>query len=614
MERIRGVLSAPASIADRIGALRAATGQFEEAFGAFLNEAGGSFDVDEIVFWGLQLRDALAAGPPRAALDEAERARLGELADRALVLSGEMNFGFLYDAQRGLFTIGYRLADAEGPGRSDPSYYDLLASEARLASFLAIAKGDVPQAHWFHLGRALVSVRGSPTLVSWSASTFEYLMPLLLTRSYDGTLLDQSCRNAVRMQIRYARIRGVPWGISESAFALVDRQGHYQYKAFGIPGLGLKRGLGDDLVISPYSTVLALQVEPEPSLKNLRRLRKEGLEGRYGMYEAIDYSPKTYGAGEVEPPSPDERKGVIVTAFLAHHHGMSLLALDNVLLNGAMQRRFHADPRVQATEVLLQERLTRSVSIMRPRPIEARPTTSPAIPSSVRRFRTPHTPYPQAHFLSNGNYTLVVTNAGGGASICRGRAVTRWREDRTRDLGSQYVYLRDVRSGLVWSAAYQPTRREPEEYAVTFQIDRASFRRLDDGIETQLEIVVSPEDDVEVRRLSIVNRSDQVREIEATSYVELALASIADDLAHPVFRKLFVGTEYLPASAALLCCQSESGEQELHVHARRRGAHAGIECETDCAKFIGRGRELDDLIAPSGRPLLTTLVLDRIAS
>jgi cyclic beta-1,2-glucan synthetase len=229
---------------------------------------------------------------------------------------------------------------------------------------------------------------------------FEYLMPLLLTRSYDGTLLDLAARNAVRLQISYGKARGVAWGISESAFALVDRQGHYQYKAFGTPGLGLKRGLGDDLVIAPYATMLALMVDPEPSLKNLRRLRGEGLEGRYGMYEAVDYTTKPYGTPEQAETPPDDQRSHVVTAFLAHHQGMSLLALDNVLLEGAMQRRFHADPRVQATEVLLQERLARNVSIMRPRPIEARPAVSPAIPSSVRRFRTPHTPYPQAQFLS----------------------------------------------------------------------------------------------------------------------------------------------------------------------------------------------------------------------
>ena len=191
-----------------------------------------------------------------------------------------MSFSFLYDRQRSIFSIGYRLADAEGPGRLDASYYDLLASESRLASFLAIAKGDVPQAHWFHLGRLVTSVDGSPTLLSWSGTAFEYLMPLLVMRSYPETLLDSSCVMAVRAQRRYAAERGVPWGISESACNVVDRHDTYQYKAFGVPGLGLKRGLGDELVVAPYATALAAMIDPAAAVRNLRRLAALGLRGR----------------------------------------------------------------------------------------------------------------------------------------------------------------------------------------------------------------------------------------------------------------------------------------------------------------------------------------------
>ena len=451
---------------------------------------------------------------------------------------------------------------------------------------------------------------------------FEYLMPLLLTRTYPGTLLEQTCWNVVRVQIEYAKARGVPWGISESAFNFLDRRGHYQYKAFGVPGLGLKRGLGDDLVISPYATLLAALVDPEQAVRNMRRLSREGLEGRYGYYEAIDYTtPGPFEASDQVEKGRGHAAGVIVKAFLAHHQGMSLVALDNVLRHSAMQERFHADPKVQATELLLQERLARRYSITRARPAEATPVAPPAVGGAVRRFRSPHTPYPEAHFLSNGNYTAIVTNAGGGASMCRGRAVTRWREDRTRDLGSQFIYLRDVRSGSVWSAAFHPVCKEPEEYLVTFLPDKASVHRRDDEIDTQLEIAVSPEDDVEVRRLSVTNTSDRAREIEVTSYVELALASPAEDLAHAAVGKLFLETAYLPASVALLCGRrphlaSEPSAWAVHVLGIEGHMQGPVEWETDRAAFLGRGHGPDDPIALDGRPLsgATGAVLDPIAS
>ena len=307
----------------------------------------------------------------------------------------------------------------------------------------------MPQSHWFHLGRLVVSVEGVPTLVSWSASMFEYLMPLLLMRTYPGTLLDATCRMAVRKQISYGRERGVPWGISESAFNLTDLHGNYQYKAFGVPGLGFKRGLGDDLVVAPYATALAALVAPEEAVRNLQRLAREGAEGPYGFYEAIDYTPRgRYDPGSGPEAAPAEEGGVVVKAWLAHHQGMTMVALANALLGDVMVARFHADPRVQATELLLQERIPRDAPIMQPRPAEETHVTLPAAGSIARVLRSPDTPFPRAAFLSNGKYVAVVTHAGGGASLFRGMAVTRWREDRTRDAGSQFLYLRDVRSGL----------------------------------------------------------------------------------------------------------------------------------------------------------------------
>jgi cyclic beta-1,2-glucan synthetase len=547
-------------------------------------------------------------------------AGLPELGRRAAVLADAMGFRFLYDPQRRILSIGFRLADEEGPGRLDPAYYDLLASEARLASFVAIARGELPETHWFHLGRLVTSIGGAPTLLSWSGTAFEYLMPLLLMKSYPGTLLDESCRVAVRRQADYAAEHGVPWGISECAYNVGDRHGNYQYKAFGVPGLGLKRGLGDELVVAPYATALAAMVEPQLAARNLRRLADEWRAGRYGFYEAIDYTHAS--AGE---PASDEAgnasAGTVVRAFMAHHQGMTLIALANLLRGDPMLRRFHADPRVRATELLLQERLLPETAITQPRPAEETRAAAPPTPQAMRRFRSPHTLWPHSQFLSNGSYTTVVTNAGGGASFCRGQVVTRHREDATRDPGSQFIYLRDVRSGAVWSATYLPVASEPEDYLVTFLAEKASFSRRDDAIATLLDVAVSPEDDVEVRRLAVTNHSDRPREIDVTSYAEIVLAPAADDLAHPAFGKLFVETEYLPERTALLCgrrprAAGETAPWAVHVLSLEGRTQGPLEWETDRARFLGRGRGADDPQALDGRSLsgTTGVVLDPVVS
>jgi cyclic beta-1,2-glucan glucanotransferase len=562
-----------------------------------------------------------ASRQPPAAADVGLGRRLLDLADRAARFGDGMNFRSLYDPQRRILSIGYRLADVEGPGRLDPSYYDLLASESRLASFIGIAKGDLPETHWFHLGRLMAGTDGRPVLLSWGATLFEYLMPLLFMKSFPETLLNQTCRMAVRQQIEYAADRGVPWGISESAYNIVDRHGNYQYKAFGVPGLGLKRGLGDELVVAPYATALAAELEPTEAARNLRRLAAEGLEGAYGYYEAIDY---THGKTE-EPESAGGRadlpRGTVVRTFMAHHQGMTLVALANALLGDPMVKRFHADPRVQATELLLQERVPRQVPIAQPRPVEETRATGPLPALAIRRFRSPHTRFAHAQFLSNGNYTAVVTNAGGGASFCRGRAVTRYREDPTRDPGSQFLYLRDVRSGAVWSAAFLPTAKEPEEYLVSFLPEKATFRRRDEDIATQLDVAVSNEDDVEVRRLAVTNHSDRPREIEITSYAEIVLAPPADDLSHPALGKLFIETEYLAGSAALLChrrarAPDEPGAWAIHVLSLEGRTQGPVEWETDRARFLGRGRGPENPQALDGRPLsgTTGCVLDPVVS
>ncbi|MEO8520939.1 MAG: glucoamylase family protein [Acidobacteriota bacterium] len=535
-------------------------------------------------------------------------ARIGAAADSFLE---QTEFGFLFSPTRQLFSIGFSVTD----GRLDASYYDTLASEARLASFVAIALGQIPHGHWFKLGRSLTPTGTARALLSWSASMFEYFMPLLVMRAYPGTLLDETYTAVVSRQIQYGAQRGVPWGVSESAYNAQDLERNYQYRAFGVPGLGLKRGLGDDLVIAPYASMLAAPLVPKEVLRNLERLTREGMSGTYGFYEAIDYTPERNPPGR--PP------GTVLPTYMAHHQGMSLVALDNALHDSPMQLRFHADPRIQAADLLLQERIPNIVPLKNP-PVEiAEHVPSARLPSapSIRRYTTPHTLSPRAHLLSNGSYVVMLTNAGGGYSRRQQVALTRWREDVTADPWGAFCYVRDLESGDLWSTGYQPTCREPLEYEVTFAPDRAMSRRLDAGIETRAEVVVSPEDDAELRRVSLTNHSTRTRTLDLTSYAEVVLASPDADLAHPTFSNLFVETFAVPERDALVAVRRpRSGTDRLylvHVLSGRSRLDAPTQYETDRARFVGRGRTLAAPAALAGRaPLSNTTgpVLDPIVS
>jgi len=515
-------------------------------------------------------------------------AQIDALAEQSGALA-QMDYDFLFDKTRHLLTIGYNV----GERRVDTSYYDLLASEARLCNFVAIAQGQLPQESWFSLGRLLTGTGGEPALLSWSGSMFEYLMPNLVMPNYENTLLDQTCKAAVARQIEYGKQRGVPWGVSESGYNTVDLHLNYQYRAFGVPGLGLKRGLAEDLVIAPYASALALMVAPEAACLNLQRLADEGFVGKYGFFEAIDYTPARQRRGQSH---------VVVRSFMAHHQGMSLLALDYLLLNQPMQRRFVADRLFQAILLLLQERIPKATTLFSHTAELADARSDSSIDETpIRVFTTPDTPVPEVQLLSNGRYHVMVTNAGGGYSRWNDLAVTRWREDGTRDNWGSFCYIRELASGSVWSTAYQPTLKRPDHYEAIFSEGRAEFRRRDslDGeegeFETYTDIVVSPEDDIELRRTRITNRSRQRREIEVTSYAEVVIAPSAADELHPAFSNLFVQTEILHGGNAVLCTRrprslTERAPWMLHLMAVHDAVSSAVSGETDRARFIGRTR------------------------
>ncbi|MDF1500566.1 MAG: glucoamylase family protein [Anaerolineales bacterium] len=516
------------------------------------------------------------------------RAQIRTLIENLNAFSGQINLGFLYDPKRRLFTVGYNVSR----GTRDSSYYDLIASEVRLGAFVAIARNDVSVDHWLALGRPYTAHEGHRVLLSWTGTMFEYLMPVLFQRVYPNSLWDQAVNEAVELQILYGRRRGVPWGISESAFADLDIHRTYQYKAFGVPWLGLKRGLESDLVVAPYATMLALQVKTKQAIRNLERLAARELLQDYGYYESIDFSRR---------PAKGSEPGVIVRAYMAHHQGMSMLAMVNVLCDDPFQRRFHADRRVKAVEPLLYERVpaipavhhisTRDQAPARLDELGERP--------SVSKFDTAHTDHPKIQLLSNGRYKLLFTNAGGGYSRWEDYDLTRWRSDPTLDSWGNFCYIHDLDTGRVWSNTYHPVGGEIEEYEARFPLDRAEIRRAENGVVTETEVIVSPEDDVEIRRITLVNRSLRPRRIGLTSYIELALAPHGSDVQHPAFNKLFIKTEAVESAEALIAHRRLRSPDEEPIYSAHRitiadGLHPPLRFETDRRAFIGRGRSLRD--------------------
>ncbi|WP_212633066.1 GH36-type glycosyl hydrolase domain-containing protein [Pseudomonas indica] len=525
--------------------------------------------LDAALEQGLEEQSALR----RDLLDDATRA--GDMAF-------SMDFRPLYDAEKRLFHIGHNLS----ADRIDSHHYDLLATEARLASYFAIMKGDVPLEHWFYLGRPLSRLAGRLSLVSWNGSMFEYLMPPLLLPSHAGSLLGQSERAAVAVQREYARTQDVPWGISESAFASRDPEHRYRYRAFGVPELGLRRDLAQDLVITPYASALALAVSPRAAVENLIELQRLGLVGSYGLYEAADFTADRVPSG---------RRFSTVRAYMAHHQGMIFAALNNALCGNALVRRFGSVPRVKVMELLLHERVPlelpadprRSESLERPAPDWSGVAPPQAWTPTGDEW------FPQAHLLGNGRLHSWISRAGAGGLSWHRHALTRWRPDATRDHHGLWVYVRDEESGDLWSAGRQPTGAVSAQERVVFHPHMAEFHRHDHGIGLRMEVTVATAEDMEIRRLTLTNESDRPRTLSLTSYAEVALAPPLDDERHPAFGKLFVGSEYLPGLRALLFTRRPRHADEkpallLHRLVVDETDSLAVAFESDREAFLGR--------------------------
>ncbi|MBI3175316.1 MAG: hypothetical protein HYZ25_16450 [Chloroflexi bacterium] len=534
-------------------------------------------------------RDSLSWCDAFAAQLETARASAAELLGdlqliraRAEAHFEAMNFHFLYDPQRKVFHIGYNVDS----GRLDTSYYDLLASEARLTSLVAIAKGEVPQNHWLYLARPITQLNGARVLLSWSGTMFEYLMPSLLTRRYLGTLLDQSCLAAVKYQISYGQTNHIPWGISESSFYYFDANQTYQYRAFGVPGLGYKRGLAEDLVVAPYASILALPYAPAAVLQNMERFRKYNLFGLYGLYESVDFTAERMGTGQ---------EYAVVRSYMAHHQGMILLSLCNTLSEDSMIRRFHADPRMQTVALLLQEQVPVRAPIEHPHPHEIGVVhpVHPVVPFDPWQAKL-NSPYPQLHYLSNGNYSLLITAAGSGYSRWRDMDLTRWHADTTLDHFGSWIYVQDLEKERLWSATFQPTAALPTSQQVNFHPHTVEFLRRDDDISTHLRIAIAPDADVEVRRVTLTNHGESARGMVLTNYAEVILAPQMADHRHPAYNKLFIECEHITEGNILLYHRRPRSAQDKPVYlayfiVNERDDLQMTGYETDRARFLGRG-------------------------
>ncbi len=551
------------------------------------------------VYWLSALGNAIGEqiDDRQARAEDAEgyQSRLQRVADKAREFAMAMDFRFLVDPERKLLSIGYSFTE----NQLDGSCYDLLASEARLASLFAIAKGDVPTRHWFRLSRAAVRSGKGAALVSWSGSMFEYLMPSLVMRAAAGTVLEQTNRVIVAHQQAYGQALGIPWGVSESAFNARDREFTYQYSNFGVPGLGLQRGLAQNQVIAPYATGLAAMVDTRGALANYHALERMGAMGKYGFYEALDFTPSRV---------PEAQKMAIVRSFMAHHQGMTIVAMGNALLEGRIRSWFHREPMIKASELLLQERMPREVALTRPHAEEVKILAGKPSSNLVtqRRFTALPQGAPVTHILSNSRYAVMVTVAGGGYSRWKDIAISRWSEDSTCDDWRSFLRLRDMRSGKIWSAGFQTqgvtalserrirALKGKAFNEVIFGEDHAAYIRHDRTLTTTLTILVSGEDDAEVRRMMLSNSGHRIREVELTSYTELVLAPMSTDKAHPAFAKMFVQTRYIPEFNALIATRRPRSPDEQPVWAAQlivvEGETLGeIEYETDRARFIGNG-------------------------
>lgn len=501
----------------------------------------------------------------------------------------DADFSALFNENRMLFHIGYHVSSQT----IDAGCYDLMASESSLTSFIAIARGEVPLKHWTKLGRPQTIVKGIPCFVSWSGTMFEYLMSNLVMRTYEDSVFDETAKAAVLEHIKYAKGMSIPWGISESQYHRFDLDANYQYKAFGIPKLRLQPALREPLVVAPYATFLALEYASEEAMSNLRKMSDLGAFGDYGYYEAIDFNG---------PDIEEETPFCIVRSFMAHHQGMNLLAINNYLNDGIMCSRFHAEAMVKATEVLLEEkRQSHFISIAkRGYTIKVRKMDFKEDILSNRYINSVAPTIPVTSYLCNNKYALMITSDGDGFSRYHNMMLYRWRSDLYANTG-HYIYIKDMHKDMLWSATYNPTKKEPEEYQAIFHPHKAEFKRTDGDITSHTEVSLSPNYDIEIRKVTLTNNGKDLKQIEITSYMEVVGDSFLAELSHPAYNKLFIESEFIEEHDIFLSRRrsNHEGSNPYLMHMFKSGVKPikKVEYENDRLKFIGRNHTLQNPVA-----------------
>uniref|UniRef100_UPI0025EE28BB glucoamylase family protein n=1 Tax=Ramlibacter sp. TaxID=1917967 RepID=UPI0025EE28BB len=515
------------------------------------------------------------------------RAALLVLADRSRELAMGMDFRCLYDGKRHLFHIGLRVQEQA----LDASYYDLLASESRLTSLLAIAKGDVPRRHWSALGRPFLSVGVAAGLKSWSGSMFEYLMPsLLLPEPVDGLLHSAACA-AVAEQRACGDALGLPWGISESAYFAQDHSLAFQYGPFGAPRLALRRTPLAEHVVAPYATLLATMFEPHESAANLQRLQELGARGELGMFEALDFTASR---------QPASQHYSVVETFMAHHQGMALAALCDVLCDGAPRRWLSADAIVAAHEVLLHESTPRQiVESADPRRPPAPGSSAQAPLFQARKVEPATRGWKPTHLLSNGRYSVALRPNGAGVSRWQGQNITRWRDDLLSDDFGSFFYVVRAQRPVPVSLTSSPAPGANWRYQARFMADRVEFDAQGDDLACGVTVLVSPEDDTELRVVTLRNTGKSTFTCELVSSFEPVLAAAAADEAHPAFSNLFIHSSWQPQARALVMTRRArlQGDPEIaaaHFLAGVDGELVSVDCITDRRAFRGRNRAVAD--------------------
>lgn len=509
-----------------------------------------------------------------------KRCHQQSLVARSLALN--MDFSFLYDRKQDLFWIGYNLSRRV----YDRGHYDLLASEARMTSLLAIAKYDVPLKHWSALSRPMSLYRHRTALLSWGGSMFEYLMPNLFLPSFAQTLLWETYQTIIQGHIDYGTTNEIPWGVSESSYGLMNKDGHYRYKLHGVPNFGLKQSSTKDLVVSPYSAFLAMELAPHRAYQNFLRLEQEGLSGKFGFFEAIDYT-------NYESKQLSDR---VIRTFLCHHQGIILAAITNILNGFSVRNRFSRFELILAHLTLLQEKVTSIASFtIPPNPPETDISEEqPFLPESTApldNITKPVQHTPQFNLLSNGRYKTFLTDRGTGFSMYQSLQLTRWQNDPVLDSLGNYIYLKDISTQKIWSATMTPNAVAPEKYGVFSSVDTTKITRTNWEIETDLEVAVAPNEDIEFRILSITNRSSEKRTLEVTSYAEIVLDDPGTDHSHPTFSKMRLEHELVGGLAPTLLFHRRSAPAAnaptLACSIFQGAAFSKIDVEVDRPRFLG---------------------------